>query len=61
MSWLPRQKALCLEKHNEGDDEGDEQLTQLKSQVKAKCEIVSSFTTRIQKLEARVLSAKKKD
>jgi hypothetical protein len=59
-TWMPRQKALCLEKIIEGHDEEDEELEHLRSGIKTKNDEMGAFIERMTRLEAKIQANKKK-
>lgn len=49
-TWLPRQKALCLERVSGDDEEENEELNHFKEEIKQKSDVVKQFTSRIERL-----------
>lgn len=47
---MPRQKALCLEKHSEGGEDEDEELMNLKTGIKSKNDEMAVFIERMNRL-----------
>lgn len=58
ISWMPRQKALCLENHSEHGEEEDE-LGKLRAELRQKTELLSSFNERLEKVLELVEAEKK--
>lgn len=59
-TWMPRQKALCLEKSNDGGEDEDEELQNLKTGISKKNDEMGGFIERMNRLEAKILANKKK-